>query len=268
MSGVKLDLLDKVKFTVRNSAERKEVLKALEENGYSVYEAAIAAELLRMADTFGILKKTVFPIFPYSNLPDVVSYREMAPSEILQHFAIRDFSSLFHQEIDWDKGPDWAMYHAYDLSGRGFWSSHKPASHIHSGEWVVLNPNGLSERSPYVKPIPFTEWDKSLVMRPHAKGDKSSTEPVKAPPIEKTQHERAKTYGKFSDLAKISQNLKSVMRNTPNWDKLKPNQKEALEMVMHKVARILNGDPDYADSWHDLGGYSGLIDKYLNGKDI
>ena len=30
-------------------------------------------------------------------------------------------------------------------------------------------------------------------------------------------------------------------------------------MILHKVARILNGDPDYVDSWADIAGYAQLV---------
>ena len=49
------------------------------------------------------------------------------------------------------------------------------------------------------------------------------------------------------------------MLNTPNWDNLDFDQKESLEMIVHKIARILNGDPNYDDSWIDIGGYSKLV---------
>jgi hypothetical protein len=49
------------------------------------------------------------------------------------------------------------------------------------------------------------------------------------------------------------------MHDTPNWESLRPDQKEALEMIQHKIARILNGDPDYVDSWTDIAGYSTLV---------
>ena len=39
--------------------------------------------------------------------------------------------------------------------------------------------------------------------------------------------------------------------------------KESLEMVAHKIGRILNGDPFYHDSWHDCIGYLRLIEKRL-----
>jgi hypothetical protein len=37
------------------------------------------------------------------------------------------------------------------------------------------------------------------------------------------------------------------------------DQKEALEMVAHKLGRIVNGDPNYLDSWVDIIGYTQLV---------
>lgn len=71
--------------------------------------------------------------------------------------------------------------------------------------------------------------------------------------------ERGTRYGSFENHAKIAQALKLVMANTPKWGTLSPDQAEALEMVAHKVARILNGDPNYADSWVDIAGYATLV---------
>lgn len=36
-------------------------------------------------------------------------------------------------------------------------------------------------------------------------------------------------------------------------------QREAIEMICHKLARIVNGDPYYADSWTDIAGYAKLV---------
>ena len=71
--------------------------------------------------------------------------------------------------------------------------------------------------------------------------------------------ERGTRYGSFENHAKIAQALKLVMANTPKWGTLSPDQAEALEMVAHKVARILNGDPNYADSRVDIAGYATLV---------
>jgi hypothetical protein len=82
--------------------------------------------------------------------------------------------------------------------------------------------------------------------------------------IENTLNERGTRYGEFKDHAKIAQTLKQYMHNTQNWFELNYDQKEALDMIMHKVARILNGDPNYIDSWHDIAGYATLVEQRLS----
>lgn len=81
--------------------------------------------------------------------------------------------------------------------------------------------------------------------------------------IDNTLAERGKRYGEFPNHAEITQGLKEVMWATPNWKALADDQKEALEMTAHKIGRILNGDPNYVDSWTDIGGYVRLVEKRL-----
>jgi hypothetical protein len=84
--------------------------------------------------------------------------------------------------------------------------------------------------------------------------------------IQDTLIQRGSRYGNFVGHAEITQNLKFVMQTTQNWNLLKEDQKEALEMVAHKIGRILNGDPDYDDSWVDIAGYVTLVANRLQGK--
>ena len=76
--------------------------------------------------------------------------------------------------------------------------------------------------------------------------------------IEKTLKQRQKTHGNFETHAKISQELKAVLWKY-DYQALSPDQCEALEMICHKIARILNGNPDTHDHWHDVAGYSTLV---------
>lgn len=80
-----------------------------------------------------------------------------------------------------------------------------------------------------------------------------------------TLKQRGKRYGDFKEHARITQNIKAAMRDSPNWEELPPEMKESLEMQAHKIGRILNGDPTYADSWHDIGGYAQLVEQDLQG---
>ena len=82
---------------------------------------------------------------------------------------------------------------------------------------------------------------------------------MSAPDINETLAERGNRYGSFVDHARVTQGIKRAMRKSPNWKALCPDQREALEMIAHKAGRILCGDPDYHDSWHDIIGYTKLV---------
>lgn len=79
--------------------------------------------------------------------------------------------------------------------------------------------------------------------------------------IQTILNERGSRYGDFSDHAKICQVLKQVMGVSPTWaeGRLTFVQKQALEVIADKLARILNGDPNYADNWIDIMGYCQLV---------
>ena len=74
-----------------------------------------------------------------------------------------------------------------------------------------------------------------------------------------TLADRGARYGAFVGHARITQAIKQAMYDSPKWEVLADDQIEALEMVAHKIGRILNGDPDYADSWVDIAGYAKLV---------
>ncbi|AAT38395.1 gp36 [Burkholderia phage BcepC6B] len=88
------------------------------------------------------------------------------------------------------------------------------------------------------------------------------------PEINETLAERSARYGKFEDHAALAQNLQDVLRDTKGWDRLAPDQKQALTVIADKIARMLNGDPDYVDNWHDIIGYAKLVEDRLLGRGI
>ena len=86
--------------------------------------------------------------------------------------------------------------------------------------------------------------------------------------INETLDARGARYGTFTGHAEVTQALKRVMAQalaTRN-KALNDDQWEALEMIAHKIGRIINGDPNYADSWVDIAGYAQLVADRLNGK--
>jgi hypothetical protein len=101
----------------------------------------------------------------------------------------------------------------------------------------------------------------------------------------------AERYGRFASHALITQSLRAVFAGDFDLareflsggyagretcvlqsvrDKaliMQADQREALDMIAHKIGRILNGDPDYSDSWRDIAGYATLVADRLDGKD-
>lgn len=70
--------------------------------------------------------------------------------------------------------------------------------------------------------------------------------------------EREARYGNFLRHSEITQALKKVLAKYQRVP-LDPDLQEALDMICHKLGRIINGDPYYADSWTDIAGYAKLV---------
>ena len=81
--------------------------------------------------------------------------------------------------------------------------------------------------------------------------------------IDNTLAERGNRYGDFVDHAEVTQSIKVSIASGNNWHTLDDDMKECLEMVAHKIGRIVNGDPEYIDSWTDIIGYTRLVEKRL-----
>lgn len=82
--------------------------------------------------------------------------------------------------------------------------------------------------------------------------------------------ERGARYGAFRTHAQHSQVLKEHVLGRIFWD---PSRKdindvisEGMEMILHKIARVMNGDPYYADNWIDIAGYAQLVADELSDK--
>ena len=79
--------------------------------------------------------------------------------------------------------------------------------------------------------------------------------------------ERGSRYGSFVGHADVTQAYKTLTTSflRQRGKALEPDQQEALDMIFHKIGRIINGDPNYADSWIDIAGYAKLVADRLEG---
>jgi hypothetical protein len=92
-------------------------------------------------------------------------------------------------------------------------------------------------------------------------------EEVESVSVDKTLDARAEMYGKFKDGAALMQSIKrELSAHAAKHNKtFADDQWEALEMIVHKIGRIVNGDPDVTDHWVDIAGYATLIAERLEG---
>jgi hypothetical protein len=119
------------------------------------------------------------------------------------------------------------------------------------------NPNGMNAEE-------RAEFMRQVAAQPRLSMQRAAPEGIDA-----TLAERGTKYGKFADHAAVTYKLKNVLRehSGSHGKSYAYDQAEALDMICHKLGRIVNGDPDYADSWVDIAGYAKLVaDRLQTGK--
>ena len=85
--------------------------------------------------------------------------------------------------------------------------------------------------------------------------------------VDEVLDQRAVDYGKFKDGAELMQALKRTLaaHAQRHGKTFADDQWEALEMIVHKIGRIVNGNPDKVDHWTDIAGYAKLVADRLEG---
>jgi len=71
---------------------------------------------------------------------------------------------------------------------------------------------------------------------------------------EKVLDERGSQYGDWTQMAAVAQSLKSIAV-TPQ---MSHTQRESMQLICTKIARIACGNPNHIDSWVDIAGYAKL----------
>lgn len=81
--------------------------------------------------------------------------------------------------------------------------------------------------------------------------------------VDETLAQRQSTHGDFTKNAEAAQMLKRTVRAYKLLD-LTLVQQEALDNICQKIARIITGNPNHADNWHDIAGYATLAEKAID----
>lgn len=84
-----------------------------------------------------------------------------------------------------------------------------------------------------------------------------------AQPTDELLETRKKTHGDFTHNAAFTQGAMDLAQAAPNWPRLSPVQREAVHMILHKIARALVGNPDESDHFDDIAGYARLVSQRL-----
>jgi len=73
--------------------------------------------------------------------------------------------------------------------------------------------------------------------------------------------ERGRTHGDYAVHALITQDLKRVItHHVADLDRrLDDDMQESLDMITHKIGRIIAGNPAEPDHWFDVAGYAQLV---------
>lgn len=80
--------------------------------------------------------------------------------------------------------------------------------------------------------------------------------------IQSTLKQRGTNYGEFADTAAAAQEIKNIFA-AYDYQSRQSHHNEALDMIATKLARIITGDPDYSDNWHDIAGYATLVEQEI-----
>ena len=71
--------------------------------------------------------------------------------------------------------------------------------------------------------------------------------------------ERGKDYGDYASKAQFIQGVKYLMRASPSWEAMDADMRESMEMIAHKMGRVLYGDSTHKDNFVDIAGYAKLV---------
>lgn len=83
--------------------------------------------------------------------------------------------------------------------------------------------------------------------------------------VKATLQTRHNTHGDFYQQSLRSMMLLDMMMGGLTWNKLGCDQQESLILIAVKIGRILTGNQDEPDHWHDIAGYAQLVENRLKG---
>lgn len=87
--------------------------------------------------------------------------------------------------------------------------------------------------------------------------------------LDATLKQRGKTHGDYTDHARITQELKATvdheldLRSQRGQPPLEATARESIDMILHKIGRIIAGQWDEKDHWQDIAGYATITEQRI-----
>lgn len=165
---------------------------------------------------------------------------------------------------DWIKVPDGAEAFGYTGMVKTFYKDDFRSffNENTDGQWEDRSDTWIGRKEPVILWQRHTQPEE-LPFMDSLNDQYAEIEQVRQQTIEATLAERQAQYGSFVGVANTTGALMAVIKNSKNGSTLPYAHEEALHMICSKIARIVNGDYNHKDSWHDIGGYSKLIEDLL-----
>ena len=156
-----------------------------------------------------------------------------------------------------------AMSHAYGLRKKV--RAESPDAPKSPGRKVTISPSQVGIAR--AMGVPLDEYVKEGLKQGVFKYDDEKPKEIDETNVDQVLDSRAKDYGKFIEGAEIMQMLKRLVHNyiEQRGTPLAFDQREAIDMIIHKLGRIINGNPDKVDHWVDIAGYATLVADRLEG---
>ena len=152
-----------------------------------------------------------------------------------------------------------------------FWKPSENKTFIDNVGWSECDTKSMCTLDSYLE-----HADVSIIWQRHTQPEElpffdslndqyAEIEQVRKQTIEATLAERQAQYGCFEDVAFVTENIMATLSKVRSngLTDLPHTHRMALYMIASKMARIVNGDYNHKDGWHDIGGYSKLIEDLL-----
>jgi hypothetical protein len=81
--------------------------------------------------------------------------------------------------------------------------------------------------------------------------------------VDKLLNERQSSHGDYEEGAAVSQAMLDIAMSGSSYPNCSPAMRESIHMIIHKLHRIVTGNPATKDHWDDIAGYARLISRIL-----